>query len=171
MLAPAVTSTGAAQVAEPMIVAEPEKKSTEKRSHDNLDDPEVDAAAKRAWGSCPVATHTQLWYPHSHKKSFQSHQMLEWSSALSHPSSSAPLLLSADCSTNCRASICPHPPFLNQPPQQPLQPQGAAGLSGPVASGANAQADEPTQPPGPIPLAAINGAGGTVAVPSIFGNN
>jgi hypothetical protein len=47
MLAPAITSTGAAQVAEPMIVAEPEKKSAEKRSHDNLDDPEVDAAAKR----------------------------------------------------------------------------------------------------------------------------
>jgi hypothetical protein len=43
MLAPAVTSTGAAQVAEPMIVEEPEKKSAEKRSHDNLDDPEVDA--------------------------------------------------------------------------------------------------------------------------------
>ena len=46
MHAPAVTSTGAAQVAEPMIVAEPEKKSAEKRSNDNLDDPEVDAAAK-----------------------------------------------------------------------------------------------------------------------------
>ena len=47
MSAPAVTSTGAAQVAEPMIVIEPEKKSAEKRSHDNLDDPEIDAAAKR----------------------------------------------------------------------------------------------------------------------------
>ena len=47
MHAPAVTSTGAAQVAEPMIVEQPEKKSAEKRSHDNLDDPESDAAAKR----------------------------------------------------------------------------------------------------------------------------
>jgi hypothetical protein len=47
MSAPAVTSTGAAQAAEPMIVTEPEKKSAEKRSHDNLDDLEVDAAAKR----------------------------------------------------------------------------------------------------------------------------
>ena len=58
MLAPAVTSTGAAQVAEPMIVAEPEKKSAEKRSHDNLDDPEVDAAAKR--GAAAQLQHTAL---------------------------------------------------------------------------------------------------------------
>ena len=47
MVAPAVAPTGAAQVAEPMIIIEPEKKSAEKRSHDNLDDTESDAAAKR----------------------------------------------------------------------------------------------------------------------------
>jgi hypothetical protein len=47
MAAPAVAPTGAAQVAEPMIIIEPEKKSAEKRSHDNLNDPEIDAAAKR----------------------------------------------------------------------------------------------------------------------------
>ena len=47
MAAPAVAPTGAAQVAEPMIIIEPEKKSAEKRSHDNLDDTESDAAAKR----------------------------------------------------------------------------------------------------------------------------
>ena len=47
MVAPAVAPTGAAQVAEPMNIIEPEKKSAEKRSHDNLDDPEIDAAAKR----------------------------------------------------------------------------------------------------------------------------
>ena len=106
MLAPAVTSTGAAQVAEPIIVAEPEKKSAEKRSHDNLDDPEVDAVAKR--GAAAQLHHTTLTpapNPHPHKKSFLSHQTLGWSSALRHPSSSAPLLLSAACSTNCRASI------------------------------------------------------------------
>jgi hypothetical protein len=47
MVAPAVAPTGAAQVAEPMNIIEPEKKSAEKRSHDNLEDPEIDAAAKR----------------------------------------------------------------------------------------------------------------------------
>ena len=57
-----------------------------------------------------------------------------------------------------------------QPPQQALQLQGAEGLSGPVASGAGTRAGEPTQPSGPIPLATINGAGGTTGMPSIFGN-
>jgi hypothetical protein len=59
MLAPAVTSTGAAQA---IIVEQPEKKSAEKRSHDNLNDPEVDAAAKRG----KVAeTHSPLSHRHT----------------------------------------------------------------------------------------------------------
>ena len=48
MAAPAVAPTGAAQVAEPMIIIEPEKKSAEKRSHDNLIDPEIDCCCE-AW--------------------------------------------------------------------------------------------------------------------------
>ena len=104
MLAPAVTSTGAALVAEPMIVAEPEKQSAEKRNHDNLDDPEIDAAAKR--GAASQLQHT-LWAPAPAQETFPVppdaglEQRTEPSVVIR---SLASLLLSAACSTICRAS-------------------------------------------------------------------
>ena len=116
MLAPVVTSTGAAQVAEPMIVAEAEKKSAEKRSHDNLSDPEIDAAAKRGTvGGAVAQVQHQILAPAPAQEIFPVppdagvEQRTEPSVIIGIPSTRAA------CSTSCRALICPHPPFLTRP--------------------------------------------------------
>ena len=88
----------------------------------------------------------QLWYPHPHKESFLYHQTLGWSSAPSHPvvvnvPSAQRNLLDELQGIDMTASAFP------QPPQQALQLQGATGLSGLVASAAQAQADKHAQPP------------------------
>jgi hypothetical protein len=148
MLAPVVTSTGAAQVAEPMIVAEAEKKSAEKRSHDNLSDPEIDAAAKRGTvGGAVAQVQHQILAPAPAQEIFPVppdagvEQRTEPSVIIGIPSTQRSLfdeLQSIDMSS----SAIPHPP------QQLLQLHGAAGLSGPVAPGADAQADGSLSPLG-----------------------
>jgi hypothetical protein len=150
-----------------MIVAESEKKSAEKRSHDNLDNPEVDAAAKR--GAAAQLQHTAV-SPAPAQEIFPVppvtgvKQRTEPSVIVGVLSTQRSLFEELQ-SIDMTSTTIPHPP------QQLLQLQGAAGLSGPVASGADAQADKPSEPSGPIPLAAINGAGGRVTAPNIFSSN
>jgi hypothetical protein len=116
------------------LSAEPEKKSAEKRSHDNLDDPEVDAAAKR--GAAAQLQPTAVISASAQEiisvpPDAGVEQRTEPSIVVNVPSAQRNLLDELQ-GIDMIASAFP------QPPQQALQLQGAAGLSGLVASAAQA---------------------------------
>jgi hypothetical protein len=156
MAAPAVAPTGAAQVAEPMIIIEPEKKSAEKRSHDNLNDPEIDAAAKRGalaqlQPTAVIPAHAQEIIPISQDAGVG--LRAEPSIAINIPPAQRNLLEELQ-GVDMTATAFP------QPPQQDLQLQGPTDLSELAASAARAQADKQAQPPGLLQSATSTAAAG-----------
>ena len=166
MAAPAVAPTGAAQVAEPMIIIEPEKKSAEKRSHDNLNDPEIDAAAKRGalaqlQPTAVIPAHAQGIIPISQDAGVG--LRAEPSITINIPPAQRNLLEELQ-GVDISATALP------QPPQQDSQLQGPTDLSELATSAARAQADKHAQPPGLFSSATAAGKDGSVATASIFSN-